>query len=65
MYNKRLDYEQELQLELRAVQEQIDWCDLKLKAECEADMSPQQKLDLLKKKWAIMTGLKNIAAMYG
>lgn len=50
-------YEEELQLELQKVEEDIKWWDLKLHGQ--DYMAPQNKLDLLKKKWAILTGLKN------
>jgi len=49
---------EEVELELQTIEKDINWCDLKLHEENTA-ISAQQKLDLLKKKWVLMTGLKN------
>jgi len=50
---------QELQLELVQIEKDIEWWNYKLSSE-RADMAPEEKYQLLKKKWAIMTGIKNI-----
>ncbi len=49
---------EEVHLELQAIEKEIKWYDLKLHSENSA-ISAQQKLDLLKKKWVLTTGLKN------
>lgn len=58
--SKHNDHRDELQLELAHVQKELDWWEIKLRSERDY-MAPQEKLDLLKKKWAIVTGLKNLA----
>ncbi len=50
-------YEEDMQLELVKIEEDIKWWDIQLKNE--HILAPQSKLDLLKKKWSILTGLKN------
>ncbi len=53
------EFQEELQLQLVQIEEDIKWWDYKLKSES-SDLSSEQKYELLKKKWAVMTGLKNI-----
>ena len=62
--SQKLDYEAELQLELQTVEQSLSWWDYKLSSE-DAHMAPQERLDLLKKKWAIQMGLKNLGTIYG
>jgi len=62
--SQKLDYEAELQLELQTVEQSLSWWDYKLSSE-DAYMAPQERLDLLKKKWAIQMGLKNLGKIYG
>lgn len=49
---------QEVELELQEIEKDIHWADVKLHGEGSA-MDAQHKLDLLKKKWVLITGMKN------
>lgn len=53
------EHRAELELELVQIEKDLDWWDYKLSSE-HCYTAPEQKYDLLKKKWAIVTGLKNI-----
>lgn len=55
-------FREELQLELVQIEKDIKWWDYKLQSE-EDYMAPEQKYNLLKRKWAILTGLKNIGKL--
>lgn len=48
---------EEMELELQEIERDVKWYDMKLRNE--HGLSAEQKLDLLKKKWAIQIGLKN------
>ena len=49
-------FEQELQVELSAVENDLKWWDLQLKNE--HYLAPHQKLELLKKKYAIIKTMR-------
>ncbi len=50
---------EELHLELVQIEKDIKWWDYKLSSE-QNYSAPEQKYELLKKKWAIITGINNI-----
>lgn len=54
----KVEFVEELQLELTHIEKELKWWDLQLKNE--HFLAPEQKLELLKKKWAIQMGIKNI-----
>lgn len=53
------EQQEELQLELVKIEEDLEWWDYKLSSERHYN-APEQKYELLKKKWVVLTGLKNL-----
>ncbi len=58
-YMATKEFKEELELQLVEIEKDIAWWDYKLSSEGH-HLAPQQKYELLKKKWAVLTGLKNI-----